>query len=91
MTWIADHGHQCRPSCDKRYDLVAPRHRGTIQTHPKLEEVFADLKCQLTSVAVSARGRVFTNYPVWSPIHQYGVVEIVAGRARPYPDEAMNH
>jgi sugar lactone lactonase YvrE len=56
----------------------------------RLEPVFADPKYQLTGVAVSARGRVFTNYPVWSPVHRDCVVEIVAGQARPYPDEAMN-
>lgn len=59
----------------------------------KLEQVFADAKYQLTGVAVSgkgARSRVFTNYPVWSPVHQFSVVEVVAGQARPYPDEAMN-
>jgi len=57
---------------------------------PKLEEVFADPKYQLTGVAISAKGRLFTNYPIWSPVHQYCVVEVVAGKARPYPDEAMN-
>lgn len=57
----------------------------------KLEQVFADPKYQLTGVAVSAKGRLFTNYPVWSPAHRYCVVEVVAGQARPYPDEAMNN
>ncbi|HEX7839985.1 MAG TPA: hypothetical protein VF469_21060, partial [Kofleriaceae bacterium] len=55
----------------------------------RLEQVFADPEHQLTGVAVSAKGRLFTNYPVWSPAHRYCVVEVVAGQARPYPDEAM--
>jgi sugar lactone lactonase YvrE len=57
---------------------------------PKLELVFADNTYQLTGVAVSAKGRVFTNYPLWSDTYKYALVEIVNGKAIPYPDEAMN-
>jgi hypothetical protein len=49
----------------------------------KREQVFADPGDQLTGVAMSAKGRVFTNYPIWSPEHRYCVVEVVAGQARP--------
>jgi sugar lactone lactonase YvrE len=58
---------------------------------PTVEQVFGDPQYQLTGVAVSARGRVFTNYPIWSPVHRYSVVEVLPGNeVRPYPDEAMN-
>ena len=45
---------------------------------PKLEELFGDNKYQLTGVAVSAKGRLFTNYPIWSPVHKYSVVEVTS-------------
>jgi hypothetical protein len=33
-----------------------------------LEQVFTDSTYQLTGVAVSHEGRMFTNYPLWSDI-----------------------
>ena len=58
---------------------------------PKLEELFGDNKYQLTGVAVSAKGRLFTNYPVWSPVHKYCVVEVTSKTdSKPYPDEEWN-
>jgi sugar lactone lactonase YvrE len=58
---------------------------------PRLEQVFGDPTYQLTGVAVSAKGRLFTNYPIWSPVHKYCVVEVLPdGKARPYPSEEMN-
>jgi sugar lactone lactonase YvrE len=61
------------------------------KTDPKLEEVFGDPKYQLTGVAVSSKGRVFVNYPIWSPVHQYSVVEVLpGGKVKPYPDQEMN-
>ena len=58
---------------------------------PAVEQVFGDPQYQLTGVAVSATGRVFTNYPIWSPVHRWSVVEVLpGGEVRPYPDEAMN-
>jgi sugar lactone lactonase YvrE len=58
---------------------------------PTLEQVFADPKYQLTGVAVSAKGRLFTNYPIWSPVHKNCVVEVMPnGEAKPYPNEEMN-
>jgi len=57
----------------------------------KLEELFGDNKYQLTGVAVSAKGRLFTNYPVWSPVHKYCVVEVTSKtESKPYPDEEWN-
>jgi sugar lactone lactonase YvrE len=56
----------------------------------KLEEVFADSTYQLTGVAVSADGRVFTNYPYWLDQHSYSVVEVQNGKPVPYPDNNWN-
>ncbi len=56
----------------------------------KLEEVFADSTYQLTGVAVSTDGRVFTNYPYWLDSHSYSVVEIKNGKPVPYPDNNWN-
>ncbi|MBT1705590.1 SMP-30/gluconolactonase/LRE family protein [Chryseosolibacter indicus] len=57
----------------------------------ELEHVFSDDTYQLTGVAVSKDGRVFTCYPLWPGPHKWGVVEIVGPDAcNPYPDEQWN-
>ncbi len=59
--------------------------------HLTLEPVFEDSTYELTGVAVSKDGRLFTNYPRWSSTYQYGVVEIKNGRQKlPFPDEKTN-
>ncbi|MBT1699500.1 hypothetical protein KK083_21560 [Fulvivirgaceae bacterium PWU4] len=59
--------------------------------HVELEHVFSDDTYQLTGVAVSKEGRVFTCYPLWPGPHKWGVVEIVGPDAcTPYPDEKWN-
>jgi sugar lactone lactonase YvrE len=58
---------------------------------PRLKEVFSDNTYQLTGVAVSKEGRLFTNYPLWSDIYKYAVVEVKGdSQSLPYPDLAMN-
>ena len=57
-----------------------------------LTPVFYDSTYQLTGVAVSREGRVFTNYPLWSDMHKYSLVEVLPGnKVKPYPDEEMNN
>lgn len=58
----------------------------------KLEQVFADSTYQLTGVAVSKTGRLFTDYPLWTPsIYKYALVEVLPGnKVKPYPNAAMN-
>lgn len=57
----------------------------------KLEQVFADPTYQLTGVAISAKGRLFTDYPLWAGPHQYSLVEVLpSNQVKPYPDAAMN-
>lgn len=41
-----------------------------------LSLVFKDDTFQLTGVAISPAGRLFTNYPLWSATYNYAVVEI---------------
>ncbi len=58
---------------------------------PKLEKVFSDDTYQFTGVAISAKGRLFVTYPLWSTIYKYAVVEVMKdGSAKPYPDSTMN-
>lgn len=57
----------------------------------QLEQVFSDDTYQLTGVAVSKDGRVFTCYPLWPGPHKWAVVEIVGlNEGKPYPDEQWN-
>ena len=57
----------------------------------KLQPVFSDKTYQLTGVAVSPKGRLFVNYPLWSPIYKYAVVEVMPnGAVKPYPNLEMN-
>ncbi|HEX2934781.1 MAG TPA: L-dopachrome tautomerase-related protein [Bacteroidales bacterium] len=56
-----------------------------------LELVFADSVYQLTGVAVSKSGRVFTNYPLWSSVYKYALVEVLPDKTvQPYPNAYMN-
>lgn len=57
----------------------------------QLEQVFSDDTYQLTGVAVSKDGRLFTCYPLWPGPHKYDVVEILPNnQVKPYPDEQWN-
>jgi hypothetical protein len=56
----------------------------------ELEEVAAFPTQQVTGVTVSAKGRVFVNFPLWSDDHTISVAEVVDGKPKPFPDEAWN-
>lgn len=67
----------------------------------RLATVFKDDTFQLTGVAITPQGRVFTNYPLWSDVYKYAVVEVgeKAGHVNmenhitsklPYPNLYMN-
>ena len=56
----------------------------------ELEEVAAFPTQQVTGVTVSAKGRVFVNFPFWSDDHTISVAEVVDGKPKPFPDEAWN-
>lgn len=51
-----------------------------------LETVFEDSTYQLTGVAVSKSGRLFTCYPHWDGPYRDALVEIRGGEKFPYPD-----
>jgi len=54
-------------------------------------EIYAETERQWTGVAVTSDGRVFVNFPRWSPEVPVSVAEIlVDGTLRPYPDRAWN-
>lgn len=56
-----------------------------------LELVFADSIYQLTGVAAENGGRVLVNYPRWSEIYRYAVVQANGTTgAAPYPNDTMN-
>ncbi|GAA0564839.1 L-dopachrome tautomerase-related protein [Chitinophaga japonensis] len=73
-------------SCESDDDMPPPKPPGA------LEEVFTDSVYQLTGVAVSADGRLFTNYPLWSDTYRYALVETQPGnQVVPYPNAEMNN
>jgi sugar lactone lactonase YvrE len=57
---------------------------------PSLEEVATFPKQQVTGVTVSAKGRVFVNFPFWSDDHTLSVAEIIDGKPKTFPDEAWD-
>ena len=54
-------------------------------------EIFAESDQQWTGVAVTKEGRVFVNFPRWSPEVRMSVAEVLAdGSLVPFPDETWN-
>ncbi len=57
----------------------------------QLTEVYQNNDFQLTGIAVSKSGRLFINFPRWSPEYLNAVVEVMPdGSAKPFPDEDWN-
>ena len=84
-------GAETKPPAAASPAAAKPEAKAAAKIDPRLEEVFGDPKYQLTGVAVSAKHRVFANYPIWSPVHQYCVVEVTGKtESKPYPDEQWN-
>ncbi len=60
-------------------------------TAHKLEQVFEENTYQLTGVAISKTGRLFTNFPYWSDTYKYAVVEAGPGnKVTPFPNTEWN-
>lgn len=58
---------------------------------PHLTEIYHDNNFQLTGITVSKTGRVFINYPRWSPEYLNAVVEVMPdGSSKPFPDQDWN-
>ena len=55
-----------------------------------LEEVASFPTQQVTGVTVSAKGRLFVNFPFWSDDHTTSVAEIVDGKPKPFPNDGWN-
>ncbi len=56
-----------------------------------LQLVYSDSMYELTGIAVSKTGRMFTNYPLWNQPHKYDVVEITSPtQNKPYPNAWAN-
>ncbi len=54
-------------------------------------ELVADFKgVQITGVTVSDDGRVFANAPNWRDGVPFAVIEVIDGKAKPFPDLAFN-
>lgn len=57
----------------------------------KLVEIYKNNDFQLTGISVSKTGRVFINFPRWSPQYLNAVIEVMPdGSSKPFPDEAWN-
>jgi sugar lactone lactonase YvrE len=62
-----------------------------IPANNSLELVFEDSIYQLTGIAKEENRRLFVNYPRWSTIYQYAVVQAQGLTAKlPYPNPQMN-
>lgn len=56
-----------------------------------LELVFEDSTYQFTGIAKEDGGHLLVNYPRWSAIYRYGVVQVTGSPGIvPYPNEVMN-
>ena len=62
---------------------------GATSTSTALQVVFQDSTYQLTGVAISKDGRLFTSYPLWSATYLDAVAEITNGKTA-YPGQTMN-
>jgi major royal jelly protein len=60
-------------------------------TSTALQVVYQDSTYQLTGVAISQDGRLFTCYPRWSAAYKNAVAEVTHGNPEtPYPNQFMN-
>lgn len=63
----------------------------TADNSNKLELVFEDSTYQITGISKEENCRLLINYPRWSAIYKYAVVQAQGMRGKiPYPNEAMN-
>ena len=88
----------CQKNTDELKPVANTVENATINTDDvaikfssKLQLVYKDERYQLTGVAFSHTGRLFTNYPLWKGPHKYDVVEVTsANSAVPFPNEEWN-
>jgi hypothetical protein len=71
--------------------LSVPTVRPAGLPNRQLTRVYSDNDFQLTGIAVSKTGRLFVNFPRWSPQYWSAVIEVMPdGSTKPFPDEAWN-
>src|SRR4051794_5012535 len=81
----------CKKEAFRETQLSGNDNEQQVVATTSLELVFADSMYELTGVAVSGSGRMFTNYPLWNKPHKYDVVEITSlTQTKPYPDARWN-
>lgn len=72
--------------------LLTACNMSSSKTQPELTLVFEDETYQLTGVAIGDKGRLFTNYPLWSDKYKFALTEVTGlQKANPYPDSALNN
>jgi sugar lactone lactonase YvrE len=73
-----------------RAPLARAEDKPPLADEPRLVQM-AESPYQWTGIAVSKAGRVFVNFPRWSPNIPMSVGEVdSAGKVRPYPNEKLN-
>ncbi len=71
--------------------LSAPPVRPADMPSRQLVQVYSNNDFQLTGIAVSKTGRLFVNFPRWSPQYRNAVIEVMPdGSSKPFPDETWN-
>ncbi len=61
------------------------------QAGHQLIQVYQNNDFQLTGISVSKTGRLFVNFPRWSPEYLNAVIEVMPdGSSKPFPDEDWN-
>ena len=71
--------------------LLLACNKGSNHHNDSLELVFSDNIYQLTGVAKEPGGRLMVNYPRWSDIYRYSLVEVTGQTSvKPYPNKELN-
>lgn len=75
----------------KNYIIIILLAYANFANAQSFETVFEDNTYQLTGVAVSKSGRVFTNYPRWHEPYRYALVEVGKNNeVKPFPNAEWN-
>jgi sugar lactone lactonase YvrE len=62
------------------------------QTGHPLKEIYRNDDFQFTGVTMARSGRLFVNFPRWSDLYRYAVIDVGSdGTTKPFPDEQWNH
>jgi sugar lactone lactonase YvrE len=71
--------------------IAVPEYLPAASGGQPLTQVYSNNDFQLTGISVSKTGRLFVNFPRWSPQYRDAVVEVMPdGSSHPFPDENWN-